>query len=251
MEKEADVTLDSDMSTEFRNIMSEEDGSIEQSFAKDSFQYIFWKQQKEALLKKGDAKKGIRWHPLIIKWCIYLRHHSNKAYQTLRDSGCVSLPSQRTLREYTNAVKAGPGFSAESDRQLYEAAHLATSPAYHCLVGILIDEVHIKQDLVYDKHAGRLIGFVDLGNINNHFARFEELLSQDDDDPDTVAAASHPSLAKSIVVFMVRGLFTNLKYPYSQFPCSSLSGEQMFLPFWETVSRLERIGFKVGKSTCI
>lgn len=242
LEKEANVTLDSDVSADFQNIMDEEDWSIEENFAKDSFQYIFWKQQKEALRKKGDSRKGIRWHPLTIKWCIYLRHHSNKAYETLRDSGCVSLPSQRTLREYTHAVKGGPGIPGESDHQLYGAAHLASLPLFS-----LIDEVHIKQD---DKHAG-IIGFLDLGDINNHFARFEELLSQDDDDRDTVAEASHPPLAKSMVVFMVRGLFTNLKYPYSQYPCSSLSREQMFLPFWETVCHLERIGFKVGSYTIV
>ncbi|KAL5470914.1 hypothetical protein EMCRGX_G028971 [Ephydatia muelleri] len=59
-----------------------------------SFQRIFWMQQVEAAKKK---KRGVRWHPLMIRWCLYLRHRSSSAYEALRNSGCIVLPSQRTL----------------------------------------------------------------------------------------------------------------------------------------------------------
>ena len=36
-------------------------------------------------------------HPLIIKWCLYMQHRSSGAYETLRSSGLLKLPSQRTL----------------------------------------------------------------------------------------------------------------------------------------------------------
>ncbi|KAL5491299.1 hypothetical protein EMCRGX_G016561 [Ephydatia muelleri] len=36
-----------------------------------SFQRIFWMQQVEAAKKK---KRGVHWHPLMIRWCLYLRH---------------------------------------------------------------------------------------------------------------------------------------------------------------------------------
>ena len=48
-----------------------------------------------------------------------------------------------------------------------------------------------------------------------------------------------------MLVFMVRGLLSNLEFPYAQFPCTTLTGEQIFVPFWEAVSRLECCGFKV------
>ena len=54
------------------------------------------------------------------------------------------------------------------------------------------------------------------------------------------------SLAKTIMVFMVRGLFTKLQFPYAQFPISKLKGHQLFDPFWEAVSHLERLGFRVS-----
>ena len=39
----------------------------------------------------------------------------------LRDSGCIQLPSQRTLRDYTHYISAGIGFSAEVDKQLRDS----------------------------------------------------------------------------------------------------------------------------------
>ncbi len=89
-----------------------------------------------------------------------------------------------------------------------------------------------------------MVGFVNLDKINNHLSRFEELLSEEDDN------VSITQLAKSMMVFMVKGIFTALKFPYDLFPCNSLVGEQLFSPFWETVYRLERMGFKVHVYMC-
>jgi len=44
---------------------------------------------------------------------------------------------------------------------------------------------------------------------------------------------------------MYKQRLLNLEFPYAQFPCATLTGEQRFLPFWEAASRLERCGFKV------
>ena len=229
------VALDETTSNDMERMIEEHDNGIMGETEEGSFQHIFWQQQKKALKRDGVNKKGIRWHPLIIRWCLYLRHQSSKAYDLIRDSGCIALPSQRTLRDYSNAVKAGVGFSEEVDLQLLDVARLKSSPS-HSLVGILIDEMYIKEDLVYNKHDGRLVGFANLGDINNHLTRFEQQLESNN---------STPALAKTIVAFMVKGLFSSLRFCYAQFPCCTLVGEQLFTLFWETVFRLERLGFKV------
>lgn len=48
-----------------------------------------------------------------------------------------------------------------------------------------------------------------------------------------------------MLVFMVRGLFSRLRFPYAQFPCSAVTGDLLNNPFWEAVFRLERMEFKV------
>ena len=195
------VCLDSDTSKDMEEIMSNADEQIGKSAAEGSFKKIFWDQQKQAS-KKAD-KRGNRWHPLMIKWCLYLRHQSGKAYETLRDSGCLHLPSQRTLRDYSNFVKARAGFSAEVDKQLIQAVNLGTCQPWDKLIFLLLDEMYIREDLVYDKHTGRMIGFCNLGDINDHLLSYERSLDGHGD--------SLPPLAKTVMVFMVRGLFSPLR----------------------------------------
>ena len=96
-----------------------------------------------------------------------------------------------------------------------------------------MDEMHVKENLVFDKHSGRLIGFSDLGHINNHISKLERA--------QTNSQKVEP-LAKSLLVLMVRGLFTDFQFPYAQFSCASLTGEQLYHVFWEAVERLERYG---------
>ena len=60
-------------------------------------------------------------------------------------------PSQRTLQDYSHCVKSAAGYSLDVDRQLMQAA---SCPEWHKLVILLMDEIHIKENLVYDKHSG-------------------------------------------------------------------------------------------------
>ena len=52
-------------------------------------------------------------------------------------------------------------------------------------------------------------------------------------------------LAKSMMVMMMRGLFTSLKFAHVHFPCERLTGDLLFHPFWQIVYHLERMGLKV------
>lgn len=177
------IVPDEELSTDMCDPVDQSDSHIRDQYKDDTFQYLFWEQQKEAMGREGVKKNGIRWHPLVFKWCLYLRHQSSKAYETLRDSVCIALPSQRTLRDYSNAVKASAGFSSEVDHQLLKAAKLESSQKHHTPIALLIDEMTIKEDLVYDKHSGKVVGFINL----------------DDDDMGEII------LGKSMIAFMVKG----------------------------------------------
>ena len=84
----------------------------------ESFHSIFWKQQLQAMSVK--SKKGIRWHPLIVRWALYLHHQSSAAYEALRKSGVIQLPTSRTLCDYRHLSTSHPDFSAIADQQLLE-----------------------------------------------------------------------------------------------------------------------------------
>ena len=63
-----------------------------------------------------DARQ-MRWDPIM-------RHLSCSAYEMLRETGTITLPSQRTLRHYTHHTKATVGFFHKVDQQLKIAAKL-------------------------------------------------------------------------------------------------------------------------------
>lgn len=152
-------------------------------------------------------KRQIRWHPLLIQWALYLHHKSSGAYETLRKSGIITLPSSRTLRDYRHFTQTMPGFSTIADMQLQELmqqkkSHLAK------YVFILIDEIHLKEGLVYDKGTGSLVGFCDLGGVVQQLKDFEQRLSS--------GSPIKRPLAKTMMVFMVKGAFTNFRMHNSQ-----------------------------------
>ena len=152
---------------------------------------------------------------------------------------CIKLSSQRTLRDYTHYISATIGFSVEVDKNLLDVAYLSND--INRYVFLVIDEVHIKSELVYDKHSGGLIGFVNLGETNNQLFKIENALYNGNEEL---------TFATSMLVLMVRGLFCKLNFPYAQFACPSTNGELLFDPVWEAVSRLERLGFRVLGLTC-
>lgn len=88
------------------------------------------------------------------RWCLYIRHLSSSAYELLRNSGVLKLHSQRTLRDYTYYTRASAGFSNSVDRQLMEAANIELCTIREKHVILIMDEMHLREDIVYDKHTG-------------------------------------------------------------------------------------------------
>lgn len=148
------ISVDPGIHDDMVTVMEAHTQDIHQRHAPDTFARLFWDQQLQA--SRAKTTSGMRWHPLMIKWCIYLRHLSSSSYEALRQSGCVTLPSQRTLRDYTHFSCAQAGFSVDTDQQLLRVMEVQTCPEWKKQVVLLMDEMHIKADLVYDKFSGEL-----------------------------------------------------------------------------------------------
>ena len=85
-------------------------------YPEDSFLRLFWKQQVQAANENEYCK--MRWHPMMIRWCLYLNSKSTTGYEALRK--VITLPSTRTLRDYTHFYKPSLGFQVEVEKQLHE-----------------------------------------------------------------------------------------------------------------------------------
>ena len=178
---------------------------------------------------------------MIIKWCLRLKLLSSACYDSLRSTNVLVLPSQRTLRDYTHFVKASSGFSVDVDKQLQGEAKIDTIPDYQKHVCLIFDEVKIKEDLVFNKHTGELIGFTNIGELNECLFKFEQACRGE---------IEQPQLATHMLVFMVSGLLSDLQFPYVQFPTDSITADQLYSLVWECVRHLEAIEFKVLAITC-
>lgn len=157
------ILVDSELHDDLTVIMKENSAQVLEAYPPDSFARIFWEQQLRATSLK-DAR-SMHWEPMMIRWCLYLRHLSTGAYETLRSSGAVKLPSQRTLRDYTHFTHASNGFSSEVDRQLMDTAKIGVCPEREKYIVVLMDEMHIKESLVFNKHTGMYLRTVDLTYI--------------------------------------------------------------------------------------
>ena len=109
----------------------------------------------------------------------------------------MHLPSQCSLRDYTHHTKANPGFSSEVDSQLCHATGLDESEERDRHVLLIVDEMHIEEDLVFDKHSGsikynffsfvlttlllitgELIGFTNLNDLREQMTLLEKTVTQ-------------------------------------------------------------------------
>jgi len=90
---------------------------------------------------------------------------SSSAY--LRSTGFIKLPSERTLLDYAHYFTNRAVFQDEADQQLFEEVMILSLPDTRKFVALLVDEMKVKEGLVYNKHTGEIIGFTFLGNIND------------------------------------------------------------------------------------
>ena len=100
----------------------------------------------------------MRWHPMMLRLAILIHSRSAQAYETLRATGILQLPSESTLRDYTNVFHPKPGFQKSAiDEIIRQTKDFKDEQRY---VALLHDEMSIKADLVYDKRSGELVGLV-------------------------------------------------------------------------------------------
>ncbi len=212
------VPLNEELKNDFISFMDNADEKDIPQFMK-----LFWREQQQYM---SSSKSGIRYHPMVIRFCLNLASKSPAAYEELRynektKSGVLILPSPRTLRSYKNYIRPKQGFNKEIIKELCKKVEKFSDIERN--VVILIDEMKIQENLVWDKYSGDLIGFVDLGDTDLNFATLQNV--------DTIA--SH------LLVLLVRGAVNPLKYSFANFATANATSPQLFAIFWKAIGILE------------
>ena len=100
--------------------------------------------------------------------CHNLELMSSSSYYALRTSGFVKLVSDRTLRDYSHYFENKPGFQDDQLMNEIEKNDLKGSML------LLVDEMKIKEGLVYNKVSGEIVGFTNIEDINQELLRLEQ-----------------------------------------------------------------------------
>ena len=163
---------------------------------------------------------------MIIKFYVALVTKSSSAYSELRydsekGSSVLVLPSLRTLRDYRNYTRRTRGFNLKVVWDLKENTEEFSKQERY--VTILLDEMKIQDDLVWDKHTGEFIHFVDLGGPDLNYVTLK----------DTNELATH------VLVFLIRSIVNPLAYSLVTFVTSGVAAFQLFPIFWKAVAILE------------
>ena len=77
-------------------------------------------------------------------------------------------------------------------------------------VVLIMDEMKVQEDLVYDKTGTELLGFTNLGTINENLLELEEISRSD-------KPSAPPPFATHMLTLMVRGIFFQTAVPLCQF----------------------------------
>ena len=108
--------------------------------------------------------KSMKWHPVMITWCISICLKSPGAYEQLRNSSFLKLPHKNTLSKYANYTEPKCGINIDVVKQVVTETKEYSN--LQRIVRILFDETKIKSGLVYPKQTGSIVEFCDMGDMN-------------------------------------------------------------------------------------
>ncbi|XP_070559920.1 uncharacterized protein [Ptychodera flava] len=191
---------------------------------------LLLESQKENLCENDVRKR--KWHPRIIQLCLTLWARSPQAYNDLRESGFLVLPTGRLLRYYKHSIKQEADFNRDVMHWMHiEAKKHGKEDSW--TGGIIFDEMSIQEDLHISKRDGKwkLVGFVDNGSDNQVF----DLL---------LKGKKEPQLATHVLqlVYLAGNGF---RFPIAHYPTKEATALQLTNIFWKAVSVLSSWGFQV------
>lgn len=158
------ITLDKEDHADMENILN----FVKKTDLPDEFVTLL-KAQLENCNKDLEVHQR-RWDPKIISLCLTLYIRSPQAYDDLKKSNFLLLPSKRLLQYYKNSVKQIPRFNEANLTWMKKEMDRQNIPEFGRHGGIVIDEMTIQDDLIITKSGDtwKLVGYVDMDDTNNN-----------------------------------------------------------------------------------
>lgn len=225
--KEKQEMIDSRLSDDFVDVMTNNKDKMTQ------VELLFWEQQSLALSKRG-KEKTMRWHPFMIRLALHLRMLSKSAFDFM--SGILCLPSERRLLDYSQFTEAQEGVQQDLLELLKNDIEKNCANGYEKYFSLMLDEMSIRSDLVYNSRTGELVGFTNLTSLEAELAALEAEIS---------GGTYQRKLAKKILVFMLQGCVSPLLTVAAIYSTDDLSSFQLYTRAWDVIYAVEEAGAKI------
>ncbi|XP_013422136.2 uncharacterized protein LOC106182054 isoform X2 [Lingula anatina] len=163
----------------------------------------------------------------IIRLCLSLWARSPKAYDTLKDSGFLILPSTRLLQMYKNSIPQTSGFQDAQFRWLHLEAQRLNVPSHGRRGGIIFDEMSIQEDLQMNREndVHTSVGFVSISNESDYMQKL-------------IHEKKEIKLADHALQMIFLG-DTGFKFPIAHFSTiNAATAPELYTVFWRAVSHL-------------
>ncbi|XP_040354454.2 LOW QUALITY PROTEIN: uncharacterized protein LOC120850237 [Ixodes scapularis] len=180
---------------------------------------LFLQQQLRCLkLKKH------HWSEETVRLCIQWHSKSPCAYQLVRASEALSLPSRSTLKRYVGPCTGEEMVSSLMKQRLHQEAKLHSELARHG--SLVMDEMSIKQGVEYQREGDSVHGLVQLGGLETQYEQQDEV-------------ATH------LLCFVFVGLSSHYRLPVGYYFTKALTGQQLHQLGLEVMRSVEDAGFTV------
>ena len=146
----------------------------------------------------------MRWHPLIIRWCLSIYQISPVAYKGIasKQNKFIALPHINTLKKYISFTDPVSGFNLDILEQILEDINFDSLKEHEKNVSIVFDEMKIQGNLVYKKSTGKVMGYTEMSNLNEEISEFSARCCSPEADTLNISK----TVATYVNVFMVRGI---------------------------------------------
>ena len=167
--------------------------------------------------KNAKKSKSSRYSDLIKQFAVTLHFYSPKAYKYVRK--ILHLPCQASIRSWAAAINCEPGFLTDVIQ------HLQTTldeDDKDCI--LLVDEMSIKKEVVWDKKNKKFAGNTDYGHIQGE---------------------EKDSIATNALVVMAVGLKNPWFHPVAYFLVDRLNSQMQAQIIKESINHLTDAGLEV------
>lgn len=179
-------------------------------------------------------KRQVRWDKDFIQLCLTIYSQSPSAYETLKSSNSLMLPSGRLLAMYKNSIPDNSGLNPEMFEWMKEEADRREIKTIDRRGGLLIDEMSIQKDLQLERSGSgfRLIGFSATCKEAESCRKLQNKSEQ-------------KQLADHALQVVFLG-FNGFRFPVAHFPTTTASATELYILFWRIIQDLEQFGFSVA-----